>query len=157
MADRSLLAVPSLSRERKRANNAADRTSAGTASSTAALIVQRPSPESSTKPEYLESAGYSASAEEVRSSSQELITLPAPHLGDVGQVDVVAALFRNGLGVDLLQDVEALGIGLHEAVLDTVVDHLHEVAGAYGTAMEISLLDAGVALLAARRPGDRAG
>src|SRR3954454_25280946 len=38
-------------RERKRANNAAVSTSAGTASSMAALIVQRPSPESSTKPE----------------------------------------------------------------------------------------------------------
>ena len=38
-------------RERKRANKAAVSTSAGTASSIAALTVQRPSPESSTKPE----------------------------------------------------------------------------------------------------------
>src|SRR5271154_710877 len=38
-------------RERKRANSAAVSTSAGTASSIAALTVQRPSPESSTKPE----------------------------------------------------------------------------------------------------------
>src|ERR1700757_2996223 len=54
-------------RERKRANSAAVSTSAGTASSIAALTVQRPSPESSTKPEYLSSVSSFASAEAVRS------------------------------------------------------------------------------------------
>src|SRR5579872_1585303 len=66
-------------RERKRANSAAVRTSAGTASSIAAFTVQRPSPESSTKPEYVSSAGFFANADAVRSSSQEGITLPRRH------------------------------------------------------------------------------
>src|SRR3954471_10773886 len=35
-----------------------------------------------------------------------------------------------GHGVDLLQELPALGIGLHHRVLDAVVDHLREVAGA---------------------------
>ena len=33
--------------------------------------------------------------------------------------------------VGLLHDLEALAVGLHEPVLDAVVDHLHEVAGAH--------------------------
>ena len=32
--------------------------------------------------------------------------------------------------VGVAQDVEAFGVGLHQAVLDAVVDHLDEVAGA---------------------------
>src|ERR1700724_6382 len=63
-------------RERKRANNAAVSTSAGTASSMAAFTVQRPSPESSTNPEKFDSVAFSASAAAVRSSSQEETTLP---------------------------------------------------------------------------------
>src|SRR6185312_15450266 len=51
IADRIFSAKVCSLRERKRANNAAVSTSAGTASSMAAFTVQRPSPESSTKPE----------------------------------------------------------------------------------------------------------
>ena len=40
----------------------------------------------------------------------------------------------------LLQDVEALGVGGHHAVLDAVVDHLHEVAGAVRAAVQEALL-----------------
>ena len=40
----------------------------------------------------------------------------------------------------MLQDVQALGVRGHDPVLDAVVDHLHEVAGAVGPAVEIALL-----------------
>src|SRR4029079_15478734 len=79
MAERIFSANVWSLRERKRAKCAAVNTSAGTASSIAALTVQRPSPESSTKPEYSASCGLSASAVEVRSSSQDGITLPRRH------------------------------------------------------------------------------
>ena len=39
-------------------------------------------------------------------------------------------LRRQRLDVGVLQDVEAFGIGLHQAVFDAVVDHLDEMAGA---------------------------
>ena len=64
----------------------------------------------------------------------------APHLGDVGEVEVVAVLRREFLGVGRLEDVETFGVGLHQAVLDAVVDHLHVVAGARGAAVEVAVL-----------------
>ena len=58
-----------------------------------------------------------------RSSSQERTTLPCRHsFGDGGQVEIE-------IGACLHQR-EAFGKGLHHAVLDAVVDHLDEVAGA---------------------------
>ena len=39
----------------------------------------------------------------------------------------------------MLEDVQPLGVGLHEPVLDPVVHHLHEMAGATGAAMKPSL------------------
>ena len=63
-------------RERKRSNSEAASTCAGTASSIAAITVQRPSPESCTTPVYFERSGFSASALAVRSSSQDETTLP---------------------------------------------------------------------------------
>ena len=53
-----------------------------------------------------------------------------------------------------LQDVKALGIGLHQAVFDAVVDHLDEMSGAGRAGMDVALLDARVAALAARRARD---
>src|ERR1700674_4938246 len=46
----------------------------------------------------------------------------APDLSDLVQVEAELAL--------MLQDREALGVGLHHAVFDAVVDHLCEVTGA---------------------------
>src|SRR5689334_8391736 len=76
MAERIFSANVCSWRERKRVYKAEERTSAGTASSMAAWMVQRPSPESCTNPVYSERVGFSASAMAVRSSSQELTTLP---------------------------------------------------------------------------------
>src|SRR5262249_36450450 len=63
-------------RDAKRSNRAAARTWAGTASSIAAVSVQRPSPESDTLPLKRESVGSPASPDAVRSSSHEATTLP---------------------------------------------------------------------------------
>ena len=49
-----------------------------------------------------------------------------------------------------LQDVEAFGIGLHQAVFDAVMDHLDEMPGAGRAGMDIALLGARIAALAAR-------
>ena len=59
------------------------------------VIVQRPSPESLTTPENSSSWGSAWSASAVRSRSQELTTdSPAPHLGDLREVDVVLVVLR---------------------------------------------------------------
>src|SRR6516162_5371384 len=62
----------------------------------------------------------------------------APHLGDVGEVEVVATLRRNTFLGGALQDVQSLRIGLHHSVFDAVVDHLDEMAGAMRPAIEIA-------------------
>jgi hypothetical protein len=76
-----------------------------------------------------------------------------PDLGDLGQVHLVAIELgmaqRRRLGVDgvlaladvgVPQDVETFGIRGHEPVLDAVVDHLDEVAGAVRAAVQETLL-----------------
>jgi hypothetical protein len=59
----------------------------------------------------------------------------APGLGEAGEVDV--ELGPRG------EQREALGERLHHAVLDAVVDHLGEVAGAAGPAMQPAALGIG--------------
>ena len=54
-----------------------------------------------------------------------------PDARDLVQVEVV-------LGV--LHDLESLGVGLHQPVLDPVVDHLHEVPGAARPDVRIAVL-----------------
>src|SRR5271157_1004680 len=76
IADISLSAYSAAPRDSKRPNSAALRTGAGTPSSFAACKVQRPSPESDTRPENLPRLGSLRKADAVRSSSQEPITLP---------------------------------------------------------------------------------
>ena len=79
-----------------------------------------------------------------------------PDLGHRRQVDLVLVELgvaqRRGLGVDLApglpdvgvgEDVQPLRVGGHDPVLDPVVDHLHEVAGAGRAAVEIALLGGG--------------
>src|SRR5207247_555159 len=56
----------------------------------------------------------------------------------------------------LLEDVEALGVGGHDAVLDAVVDHLHEMPGARGTAVKVALFGRAPAPLAPGRARQRA-
>jgi hypothetical protein len=79
MADSTLFPNSSCPREAKRENSAEASTGAGTPSSIAACAVQRPSPESETRPEKFSSSGLCTNAAAVRSSSHEPITLPRRH------------------------------------------------------------------------------
>ena len=56
--------------------------------------------------------------------------------------------------VRVFQDVEPFRVRGHEAVLDPVVHHLDEVAGAIRPAVEVALLRGALRLLASRRPRD---
>ena len=80
-------------------------TGAGTASSIAALIVQRPSPESETRP-------ANSAARDLDQRGRRQVQQPRgdhaaapPHLGDVRQIEVVLVVLgvaqRRRLGVDL--------------------------------------------------------
>src|SRR6266511_1771488 len=74
-----------------------------------------------------------------------------PQLRDLGEIQVVPELLPDALAARPAQEVEALGVGLHEPVLDAVVDHLHEVARAVRAAVEIAVLSAAGAGAARRR------
>ena len=97
-------------------------TGAGTARSMASSTVQRPSPEStmtgaiSSKPG-LGPGGPLGQLEQPAPHHRAV----APDGGDLVEVEVEL--------VGRPHDLEALGVGLHEAVLDAVVDHLDEVPG----------------------------
>ena len=93
----------------------------------------------------------------------------APHLRDLRDVDVVLVVLRvaqrGGLGVDLLgvrpgvgvlDDAQTLRDRGHHPVLDPVVDHLHEVAGAARPAVEVAVLRGAVGAGASRRGLDAA-
>src|SRR5215471_19609512 len=95
----------------------------------AALRVQRPSPESDTRPSKLLSPGSLRSAER-------------RGLG----IDGVGALAHVGGA----EHAQPLRVGSHDPVLDAVVNHLHEMAGAVGAAMEIPLLRGAADLVTAR-------
>src|SRR5438128_5887371 len=56
---------------------------------------------------------------------------------------------RQRFDIGVLEDIEALGVGLHQAVLDAVMDHLDEMPGAAGAGMDVALLDPGIAPIAA--------
>ena len=118
------------------------RTGAGTPSSIAAIEVQRPSPESETRPREVREVGrfLQRRGGQVEQPGADHAA-PPPDLGDLRDVEVVLVVLgmleRRRLGVGLalhlagvgvVEDVQALGVGGHDAVLDPVVDHLHEVA-----------------------------
>src|SRR5258707_7920917 len=70
-----------------------------------------------------------------------------PSFGNVGDIEIEAMFRREPRDTGVLEDVESLRIGLHQAVFDAVVDHLDEVAGTDGTGVDIALLDARIASL----------
>ena len=82
------------------------RTGAGTPSSIAAIDVQRPSPESETRPAYSDEVGrfLQRLGGQVQQPGADHAAA-APDLGDLREVDVVlvvlGVLERGGLGVDL--------------------------------------------------------
>src|SRR5205814_5442926 len=62
----------------------------------------------------------------------------APDLRDRGYVEVEALRLVHVRARRVAQDVEALRVRLHEPVLDAVVNHLHEVAGAGGPRVHVA-------------------
>ena len=86
---------------------------------------------------------FSASADrgEIEQPGRDHAAAP-PDLGDIGDVEVEAVVRRQRVDIGVLEDVEAFGIGLHQAVFDAVVDHLDEMPGADRAGMDIALLDA---------------
>src|SRR2546428_1970377 len=79
----------------------------------------------------------------------------APQLRDVRDVEVVPQLLRQYLRARVLEDVEPLRVRLHQTVLDPVVDHLAEVAGTRGPAVEVAVLRGPALRLAPWRARDR--
>ena len=76
-----------------------------------------------------------------------------PNLGHVGEVEVEALVLGQFGRVLLLEDVETLGIGLHEPVFDAVVDHLDEMARPGRAGVDVAFLGPVVGqVLAAARP-----
>src|SRR5215471_9145259 len=56
--------------------------------------------------------------------------------------------------VGMLQDVESLGVGGHQSILDSVVHHLDEVAGSRWPAMQVALFGGSRDFLASRCSGN---
>ena len=89
----------------------------------------------------------------------------APQLGDVRHVEIVLVVARDRAAgssrrrsraaclpaLACLQDIQALGIGGHDPVLDAVVHHLDEVPGAVRSAMQIAVLGRAADLVAPGR------
>src|ERR1700722_897309 len=63
-------------------------------------------------------------------------------------------LRRQRIDIGVLQNIETLGIGLHQAIFDAVVNHLDEVSGADRPGVNVALLDPAIAALASRGAWD---
>src|SRR5262249_55992190 len=83
-----------------------------------------------------------------------------PYLGDVSEIEVVLIMIWiaqwRGLGVNSLflvadiggtQNAQPFGVGGHDSVLDSVVDHLDKMAGAVWTTVQIPLFGGAFRLL----------
>ena len=97
IADISLSAYSAAPRDSKRPNSAALKTGAGTPSSIAACSVQRPSPESDTRPANLPRLGSLRKRRggEVEQPRADHAAAP-PDLGHLRDLDVVAIIVRDG-------------------------------------------------------------
>ena len=120
-------------RDRKRVSSESVITGAGTSWSIASWTVQRPSPESGDVAlDVLEVRAVRLNArrgelEQPRPDHGAL----HPQLRDRGEVELVRGR---------VHDLEAFGVGLHEPVLDPVVDHLHVVPGTRAADVEVAAL-----------------
>src|SRR5262249_24615647 len=68
-----------------------------------------------------------------------------PCLGNVGEVEIEPFVGGQGFAVCVLQNIEAFGKGLHQAIFDSVVDHLDEMSGAVRAAMEVAVFGSRIA------------
>ena len=154
-------------RDSNRSNSAADNTWTGTPSSTAASSVQRPSPESLTRP--WNPSRSDRPAAPPRSGRGATIRRrcrgatprrPRRCRCRSGSTRARAAAWSRRRprapalpAFACVQDVETLGVGGHEPVLDAVVHHLHEVAGPDRPAVQVA--GSAVPRVDGSRPGVR--
>src|SRR6266851_4909594 len=86
-----------------------------------------------------------------------------PQLCHIGEVEIILVVLRvaerRGLSIDgsllfadvsMMQDIEALCVGSHDAVLNTIVDHLDEVTSATRSTAQIPLLGSSPHLCSSR-------
>src|SRR5437773_1584168 len=76
----------------------------------------------------------------------------APNFGDVGQAEVILFVLGKLRLVRVTKDIEALGIGLHDPVLDSVMDHLYEMSRAGRPTIDITILGSAGQFFAPRCP-----
>ena len=79
-----------------------------------------------------------------------------PDFGDIGEIQGEALGIRQPRIGLAAQDVETLGISLHQAIFDAVVDHLDEMSGARRSRVDVAMFGAGIARASAGRPRDGA-
>src|SRR5712692_3207228 len=80
----------------------------------------------------------------------------SPYLRDIRDIECVTQVLRQILRIRVGQDVEALCVGLHQAIFDAVVNHLDEMPGTGRTAMEVTFVRSALLLLAPGRAGNLA-
>ena len=153
MAERTLSAKSSIPLELKRLKSADPITGAGTPSSIAACNVQRPSPESDTRPAKPVRSGFLKRASAVKSRSHEPITLPRRHTSAMSGSG--NSYFKTPGGATarslrpqppqrlpmsaFLKNIYSFGNGGHHPVLYAVVDHFYKMSGAVGAAVQIAV------------------
>src|ERR1039458_6271834 len=62
-----------------------------------------------------------------------------PDLGNIRQVEIVADIFGKFFAGRVLENVEALRVGLHHSVFDAVVDHIYEMSGTGRAAVDVAV------------------
>ena len=152
-------------REENRWYKAVVNTGTGTPSSMAALIVQRPSPESETLPPNFESCASAASAVAVRSSNHEAITLPRRHTsGNISQGKVVLIVLRiasegRSLGIHVtltlprvsaFQNADTFGVSGHDSGTRCRCGSFDEVTSAARSTVQVTLFRGATIFLTAR-------
>src|SRR5260221_8480582 len=60
-------------------------------------------------------------------------------------------LCRQVFRVGAMKNIESFGVSLHQAVLNSVVEHLHKMAGAGWAAVEIAVFDGAGSVFSPRR------
>src|SRR5262249_21208746 len=75
-------------------------------------------------------------------------TSAPPYFGNVGDIETELLAFGTCRVRCILEDIESLGIGLHKAVFDAVMNHLDEVTRAIRSGVDVATLSAGIAAIA---------
>src|SRR5438552_18801177 len=77
-----------------------------------------------------------------------------PDFGKISKIQIVAVIFRQLFAAGITADIKALRVSLHNAVLDSVVNHLYEMARPRSAATNISAFRGSAPLLASPGGGN---